>query len=107
MRFYDTPLPSTSSEKKLTPKEIYAQIRSHYFYEWRRKERVRKIGWGGFLKRRIVSTSVSPSLEIYSVTFANIKSKSFSLPISIKRAEKKTVEEFALINSGARGVFMD
>jgi hypothetical protein len=57
----------------------------------------------GFLKRA-ASTSVSPYLDIYSVTIANISWNSISVPINIG-SSKQTVE--TLIDSGAGGLFND
>jgi hypothetical protein len=55
------------------------------------------------LKSRDISTSVSPSLSIYSVT-ATTMSKSISVPISIKSDKNtKSVDTSALIDSGAGG----
>ena len=50
---------------------------------------------------------MSPCLDIYSVTIARIELNSLLIPISINRTEKETVEESALIDSGAGGRFMD
>jgi hypothetical protein len=56
------------------------------------------------LKRKTVSTSVSPYLDVYSVTIANISRNSISVPIEIG-SSKQTVE--TLIDSGAGGLFID
>jgi hypothetical protein len=56
------------------------------------------------LKRRTGSTSVSPYLDVYSVTIANISRNSISIPIEIG-SSKQTVE--TLIDSGAGGLFID
>jgi Retroviral aspartyl protease len=48
--------------------------------------------------------SVSPYLDIYSVTIANISRNSISVPINIG-SSKQTVK--TLINSGAGGLFID
>jgi Retroviral aspartyl protease len=48
--------------------------------------------------------SVSPYLDIYSVTIANISQNSISIPIKIGLS-KQTVE--TLIDSGAGGLFID
>jgi hypothetical protein len=56
------------------------------------------------LKRRAASTSVSPYLDVYSVTIANISRNSISVPINIGLS-KQTVK--TLINSGAGGLFID
>ena len=62
----------------------------------------------GFLKWRAASTSTSPVLDIFSVNLATIKSNSLSIPISIKCTEEnQTVETLGLIDSGARGKFID
>jgi hypothetical protein len=47
---------------------------------------------------------VSPYLDIYSVTIANILRNSISVPINIG-SSKQTVE--TLINSSAGGLFID
>jgi hypothetical protein len=47
---------------------------------------------------------VSPYLDVYSVTIANISQNSISVPINIG-SSKQTVE--TLINSGAGGLFID
>jgi hypothetical protein len=49
-------------------------------------------------------TSVSPYLDVYSVTIANISRNSISVPIEIG-SSKQTVK--TLINSGAGGLFID
>ena len=56
--------------------------------------------------RRTASTSVSPSLDIYSVV-ANVDSQSMEIPMSILHNEGKTVETETLLDSGAGGVFID
>jgi hypothetical protein len=48
--------------------------------------------------------SVSPYLDIYSVTIANISQNSISVPINIG-SSKQTVE--TLIDSGTGGLFID
>jgi hypothetical protein len=48
--------------------------------------------------------SVSPYLDVYSVTIANISWNSISVPINIG-SSKQTVK--TLINSGAGGLFID
>src|ERR1700734_1349272 len=61
----------------------------------------------GFLKRRVASTSTSPSLDIYSVV-ATIESNAISVPLTLKHNIKdEIVEEEALIDSGAGGIFID
>jgi hypothetical protein len=57
-----------------------------------------------FLKRRTVSMSVSPYLNVYSVTIANISWNSIFVPINIGLS-KQTVK--TLIDSGAGGMFID
>jgi hypothetical protein len=49
-------------------------------------------------------TSVSPYLDVYSVTIANISRNSISIPIKIA-SNKQTVE--TLIDSGTGGLFID
>ena len=52
--------------------------------------------------------SNSLMVDIFSVKLATIKSNSLSIPISIKCAkDNQTVETLALIDSGARGKFID
>ena len=51
--------------------------------------------------------SVSPSLNIYSVTTATISSNKLSIPIWINNAEVKNIEPLGLIDSGAGGKFID
>ena len=52
--------------------------------------------------------SVSPILEIHSVTVATISRNTLSIPIEIATAQvNKTVETSALIDSGAGGKFID
>jgi hypothetical protein len=48
--------------------------------------------------------SVSPYLDVYSITIANISQNSISVPINIGLS-KQTVE--TLIDSGAGGLFID
>ena len=53
-------------------------------------------------------TSVSPCLDIFNVSTARIESNSLSIPIQISgKTENKTIETLALIDSGARGEFID
>jgi len=59
------------------------------------------------LLRRTVPTSVSPSLDIYSVTVATISRNTLSVPIKIATSKSKTVETLSLIDSGAGGAFID
>src|SRR6202044_217441 len=50
---------------------------------------------------------MSPSLDIYSVV-ATIESNAISIPLTLKHNMKDTiVEEKALIDSGAGGIFID
>jgi hypothetical protein len=49
-------------------------------------------------------TSVSPYLDVYSVTIANISRNSISVPINIG-SSKQTIE--TLIDSSAGGLFID
>jgi hypothetical protein len=58
----------------------------------------------GVLRRRTTSTLVSPCLNVYSVTIANISCNSISVPINICLS-KQTVK--TLINSGAGEMFID
>src|ERR1700678_1576975 len=61
----------------------------------------------GFLKRRTGSTSVSPCLEIHSVTLGLVKRNTLFIPITIRDQGGKTVETPALVNSGAGGNFIN
>ena len=52
--------------------------------------------------------SISPVLDIYSVTIAKIMSNSISVPILIKHDEsKETIKTLGLLDSGAGGEFID
>ena len=51
--------------------------------------------------------SVSPSLEIYSVTTAVINLNKLSIPIWIEGTEERSIETLGLIDSGAGGKFID
>src|ERR1700678_754454 len=61
----------------------------------------------GFLKRRTGSMSVSPCLEIHSVTLGLIERNTLFIPITIRDQSGKTVETPALVDSGAGGKFID
>ena len=52
-------------------------------------------------------TSISPSLNIYSVLLATVKSNTLSIPVAIKDSEKEIIDIPALIDSGAGGTFID
>ena len=52
-------------------------------------------------------TSVSPSLDIYSVTTAVINLNKLSILIQIEDTEERSVETLGLIDSGAGGKFID
>jgi Retroviral aspartyl protease len=55
-----------------------------------------------------VSTSAFPVLDVFSVNVPPIESNSLSILISMKETEtNKTAETFGLIDSGARGKFID
>jgi hypothetical protein len=58
----------------------------------------------GFSRRRATSTLVSPCLDIYSVTIADISCNSISVSINIC-SSKQTIE--TLINSGAGEMFIN
>jgi hypothetical protein len=92
-------------KKKMNGRELHAHVRALF------KEMTGRWGWvfegcwrSGFLKRRAASTSVSPYLDIYSVTIANISWNSIFVPINIGLS-KQTVE--TLIDSSAGGLFID
>ena len=51
--------------------------------------------------------SVSPVLNIYSVTTAVVSSNKLSMPIQISKNRKKIVETLELIDSRAGGRFID
>ena len=57
--------------------------------------------------RRSGSTSVSPSLDIYSVSTAMINSNKLSIPIQIEDTEERSIETLGLIDSGAGGKFIN
>ena len=58
--------------------------------------------------RRVASTSISPTLNIYFVVTAQIVSKSIQIPILIKSDnEKESVKTLSLIDSGAGEEFID
>src|ERR1700678_3681928 len=84
------------SHSRTSPFQRIERRRQGGVYERRRRS--------GFLKRRTVSTSVSPYLDVYSVTIANISRNSISVPINIC-SSKQTVE--TLIDCGAGGTFID
>ena len=51
--------------------------------------------------------SVSPSLDIYSVSTAMINLNKLSIPIQIEDTEERSIETLGLIDSGAGGKFID
>ena len=58
--------------------------------------------------RRVASTSISPTLNIYLVVTAQIVSKSIQIPIFIKSDnERESIKTLGLIDSGAGGEFID
>jgi len=58
--------------------------------------------------RRVASTSVSPSLDIFSVYTAKIVSNSMTIPIKISgKTEKENVDTPGLLDSKAGGKFID
>ena len=61
----------------------------------------------GFLKRRTALTSVSPVLDIYSITTTVISSNKLSMPIQVSKNGKKIIKTLGLIDSGAGGNFID
>src|SRR5271168_4728311 len=61
----------------------------------------------GFLKRRTGSMSVSPYLEIHSVTVGLVEQNTLFIPITIRDQSGKNVEIPALVDSGAGGKFID
>src|ERR1700678_440438 len=74
----------------------------------RRKREVLGRRWRlGFLKRRTGSTSVSPCLEIHSVTLGLVKRNTLFIPITIRDQSGKTVETPAPFDSGAGTEFID
>ena len=61
----------------------------------------------GFLKRRVASTSMSPYLDIYSISAVNDKN-SFLLSTDILPNEKdETIKTKTLLDCGAGGIFLD
>jgi Zinc knuckle len=94
------------SKKKMNRRELHAHVRA-LFKEMTTEDRdefLKGAEEAGFLKRRAFSTSVSPYLDVYSVTIANISRNSISVPINIG-SSKQTVK--TLIDSGAGGLFID
>src|ERR1700678_2592504 len=85
-----------SSHSRTSPFQRIERRRQGGVYERRRRS--------GFLKRRTVSTSVSPYLDVYSVTIANISRNSISVPINIC-SSKRIVK--TLIDCGAGGTFIN
>jgi hypothetical protein len=66
--------------------------------------------WGGFLKWRTGSTSVSPSLSIEHVQVAQIEKNTMTVDILIlgeSLGQKKIVETTTLLDTGAGGKFID
>ena len=51
--------------------------------------------------------SVSPLLDIYSVSNAVINSNKLSIPIQTEDTEERSVKTLGLIDSGAGGKFID
>jgi hypothetical protein len=93
-------------KKKMNGRELHAHVRGLFkeMTEEDRDEFLKGAKEAGFKKRRAASTSVSPYLDVYSVTIANISRNSISVPINIG-SSKQTVE--TLIESGAGGLFID
>lgn len=82
-------------------------LNPHRHYEWGWKRRTWSISWKwGFLKRRVVLTSISPSLDTFSVQLATIELNSLSIPFAIKNKENKTVKIPALIDSRAGRILL-
>ena len=61
----------------------------------------------GFLRRRTTSMSVSPTLDIYSITTAVVSLNKLSIPIQASENGKKIVETLRLIDSEAGGKFIN
>src|ERR1700735_1860183 len=59
----------------------------------------------GFLKRRTESTSVSPSLDMYSIV-SSVDANEILLPTNIQ-LNNENVETPTLLDSGAGGIFLD
>ena len=59
------------------------------------------------MKRRTGSTSVSPCLEIHSVTLGLVERNTLFIPITIRDQSGKTVETPALVDSGTGGKFIN
>ena len=57
--------------------------------------------------RRSGSTSVSPLLDIYSVSTAMINLNKLSILIQIEDTEERSIKTLRLIDSGAGGKFID
>ena len=60
-----------------------------------------------FLKQRTESTSVSPTLDIHSVTVATISQNTLCNSLSTVHKDKKNVETQIMLDSGAGGTFID
>ena len=51
--------------------------------------------------------SVSPSLDIYSVSMSVINLNKLSIPIQIEDTEERSIKTLGLIDSGAGGKFIN
>ena len=95
--------------QKMKGKELHAHIRAllTQMEEDDKEEFFADAKKTGFLIRRSGSTSVSPLLDIYSVSTAVINSNKLSIPIRIEDTEERSVETLGLIVSGAGGKFIN
>ena len=98
-------VPSTGTEKS-TAKNFMDKMKAMMkdekvkFDEWMRGTEESD------LSEKETASSVSPSLDVYSVT-ATIDSQSINIPITISIDAKDAVETDSLLDSGAGGVFID
>ena len=77
------------------------------YVEWR-KRRIYETGWRSrFLKQRTELTSVSPTLDIHSVTVATIFQNTLCISLSTVHKDKKNIETQSMIDSGAGGTFIN
>ena len=94
--------------QKMKGKELHAHVRA--LLAWMEEDDRRvlcRCQKTGFLIRRSGSTSVSPSLDIYSVTTTVINLNKLSIPIQIEDTEDRGVKTLGLIDSSAGGKFIN
>src|SRR6202522_3363728 len=102
------PFEERTTEKDEWNEDTETRTKAHRRFRRRRK---RKLLEGsrrrGFLKRRIASTSISPSLTIYSVTVGLVEQNTLFIPVEIQTQKNGKSVEKAMIDSGAGGKFID